>query len=325
MKMLRAWMSLVLVCSTGLIVGAAAAQDGYPSKPIRLVVPYTPAGGTDLLARMVARRLGESLGVTVVIDNRPGADGTIGTNVVAKANPDGYTLLLDGTSQAYNVAFGKQMPYDPARDLMPIVQTGNQQVLLMVNNTLPVKNVKELIAYAKKHPGQLNYGSSSNANALPMELFKVMTDTKMVHVPYRGSGPMLTDLLGGQVQLAMSGAAAPLPHIKAGKLRALGIGDRRRSPSLPNFPTIAQSGVSGFETLQWSGMFAPAGTQTSIIDRLNREVVAILQDPEFKKEMIEAGFDPVEGPNTPQTWRQVIADDVTKWSAIVKQVGLQAK
>src|SRR5690606_12568935 len=204
-----------------------------------------PAGGTDLLARMLARRLAESLGVTIVIDNRPGADGTIGHNVVAKAAPDGYTLLLDGTSQAYNVAFGKEMPYDQTKALMPIVQTANQQVLLMVNNTLPVKNVKELIAYAKAHPGQLNYGSSSNANALPMELFKVMTDTKMVHVPYRGSGPMLTDLLGGQVQLAMSGAAAPLPHIKAGKLRSLGIGDRRRSPSLPDFPTIAQSGAPG--------------------------------------------------------------------------------
>ena len=325
MRILKAWAALTLACSAAWVPVTAQAQTKYPAKPIRLVVPYTPAGGTDLLARMVARNLAKSLEVSVVIDNRPGADGSIGTNVVAKAAPDGYTLLLDGTSQAYNVAFGKQLPYDSAKDLMPIVQTANQQVLLMVNNSLPVNNVKELIVYAKANPGKLNYGSSSNANALPMELFKVMTGTKMLHVPYRGSGPMLTDLLGGQVQLAMSGAAAPLPHIQAGKLRALGIGDSRRSPSLPNFPTIAESGVPGFETLQWSGMFAPAGTPAPIIKRLNQEVVAILKDPAFKKEMIAAGFDPVEGPNTPETWRKVIADDVTKWSAIVKQVGLTAK
>lgn len=325
MKTLRKWAFLTLVCSTVFVPGIGAAQDTYPSKAVRLVVPYTPAGGTDLLARMVGRRLSESLGVPIVIDNRPGADGSIGTNVVAKAEPDGYTLLIDGTSQAYNVAFGKDMPYDSAKDLAPIVQTANQQVLLMVRDTLPVKNVEELIAYARKNPDKLNYGSSSNANALPMELFKVMTGTKMVHVPYRGSGPMLTDLLGGQVDLAMSGAAAPLPHILAGKLRALGIGDSQRSPSLPDFPTIEESGVPGFQTLQWSGMFAPAGTPLPIIERLNREVVSILQDPKFQKQMIEAGFDPVQGPNTPETWRKVIADDVTKWSAIVKQVGLSSK
>ena len=325
MKILKICALLVFAFSAGLTGLQAEAQETYPSKPIRLVVPYTPAGGTDILARMVARRLAESLGVAVIIDNRPGSDGSIGTNIVAKAPADGYTLLIDGTSQANNVAFGKDMPYKSARDLAPIVQTANQQVLLMVRDDLPVKSVKELIAYAKKFPGKLNYGSSSNANALPMELLKVMTGTQMVHVPYRGSGPMLTDLLGGQVDLAMSGAPAPLPHIRAGKLRALGIGDSQRSASLPEFPTIAESGVPGFQTLQWSGMFAPSGTPRPIIERLNREVVAILQDPEFKKQMIEAGFDPVQGANTPEQWGEVIAADVSKWSKVVKLVGLDSK
>ena len=295
-----------------LLAGIAAAapvlaQSGtWPAKPIRLVVPYTPAGGTDILGRMVGRRLADALGVPVVIDNRPGSDGSIGTDIVAKAPPDGYTLLIDGTSQAYNVAFGKKLPYDSARDLAPIVQTANQQVLLLVSTKLPVKTVTELIEYAKANPGKLSYGASSNANALPMELLKNMTGTNIVHVPYRGSGPMLNDLLGGQVELAMSGAAAPLPHVKAGKLRVLGIGDDQRSPSLPEFPTISEAGIPGFQTLQWSGMYAPAGTPRPVIERINREVLAILADPVFKQQMVDAGFDVVNGPNTPERWGALV-------------------
>lgn len=305
-------------------VQPAAAQQGWPSKAIRLIVPYTPAGGTDILARLLGKRLAEALGVPIVVENRPGADGSIGTDAVAKAAPDGYTLLIDGTSQAYNVAFGRKLPYDPVRDLAPIVQTANQQVLLIVNANLPVKSVQELIAYAKANPDKLNYGASSNANVLPMELLKVMTGVKIAHVPYRGSGPMLNDLLSGQVQLAMSGAAAPLPHVKAGKLRVLGIGDDQRSPTLPEFPTVAEAGVPGFQTLQWSGMFAPAGTPRPIIDRVNREVVAILRDPAFRKQVADAGFDPVQGENTPERWRAHIDAEVAKWTDIVKRTGLKA-
>ena len=318
--------------ATALLLGTLAAAamltqaqtSPWPSKPIRLVVPYTPAGGTDILGRMIGRRLADALGVPVLIDNRPGSDGSIGSDIVAKAPPDGYTLLIDGTSQAYNVAFGKKLPYDGARDLAPIVQTANQQVLLLVNASLPVKTVTELIDYAKANPGKLSYGASSNANALPMELLKSMTGTNIVHVPYRGSGPMLNDLLGGQVELAMSGAAAPLPHVKAGKLRVLGIGDDQRSPSLPEFPTISEAGVPGFQTLQWSGMYAPRGTPRPIIDRINQEVVTVLQDPVFKQQMVDAGFDVVTGPNTPERWGSLVAAEVTKWSRIAKMVGLKA-
>lgn len=301
-----------------------ASAQAWPAKPIRLVVPYPPGGGTDLLGRMVARRLSESLGVPILVDNRPGADGSIGTDIVAKAAGDGYTLLIDGTSQAYNVAFKKKLPYDSARDLAPIVQTANQQVLLVASMRLPIRNLLELIEHAKANPGKLTYGSSSNANTLPMELLKTMTGTNIVYVPYRGSAPMLTDLLGGQVDIAMSGAAAPLPHVRAGKLRLLGIGDSQRSPSMPDFPTIAEAGIPGFQTLQWSGLYAPRPTPRAIIERINRDTVAILQDPAMRKQMIDAGFDPVNGPNTPERWGALVAAEVVKWSRIATQTGLKS-
>jgi tripartite-type tricarboxylate transporter receptor subunit TctC len=319
---LKIFIALVacLVCLPG-----QAQEAAWPAKPIKLVVPYTPGGGTDILGRMLGRRLSDALGVPVVIENRPGSDGSIGTDLVAKAAPDGYTLLIDGTSQAYNVAFGKKMAYHSARDLAPIAQTANQQVLLLVNAKVPIQSVQQLIDYAHAHPGKLSYGASSNANALPMELFKILTKTDIVHVPYRGSGPMLNDLLGGQVELSMSGAAAPLPHVRAGTLRVLGIGDDQRSKSLPEFPTISESGVPGFQTLQWSGVYAPAATPKAIVGRLNREIDAIVKDPVFMKQMIEVGFDPVSGPNTPEAWGTLVANEVTKWSAIVKQAGLKTE
>ena len=317
--------TLMAVGATVLCVGVQAQDAQWPTKSIRLVVPYTPGGGTDILGRMLGRRLADALGVSIVIENRPGSDGSIGTDVVAKASPDGYTLLIDGTSQAYNVAFGKKLPYDSVRDLAPIAQTANQQVLLIVNAKVPIQSVQQLIDYARANPGKLSYGASSNANALPMELFKILTKTDIVHVPYRGSGPMLNDLLGGQVELSMSGAAAPLPHVRAGSLRVLGIGDDRRSTSLPEFPTISEAGVPGFQTLQWSGVYAPAATPRVIIERLNREIVSILKDPVFIKQVIEVGFDPVVGINTPEAWGAMVAGEVKKWSAIVKQAGLKAE
>jgi len=319
-------LKLLLAFVVSLVCLPGQAQElAWPAKPIKLVVPYTPGGGTDILGRMLGRRLSDVLGVSVVIENRPGSDGSIGTDVVAKAAPDGYTLLIDGTSQAYNVAFGKKMAYNSARDLAPIAQTANQQVVLLVNAKVPIQSVQQLIEYAHAHPGKLSYGASSNANVLPMELFKILTKTDIVHVPYRGSGPMLNDLLGGQVELSMSGAAAPLPHDRAGSLRVLGIGDDHRSTSMPEFPTLAESGVPGFQTSQWSGVYAPVATPKPIVERLNREIVAIVNDPIFIKQMIEVGFDPVNGPNTPEAWGALVAGEVTKWSAIVKQAGLKAE
>jgi len=316
-------------CLFGLTISIVCLSQGHasqwPTKPIKLVVPYAAGGGTDILGRMIGRRLSDALGVPVVIENRPGSDGSIGTEVVAKAAPDGYTLLIDGSSQAFNVALGKRVSYDSARDLAPIVQTANQQVLLMVNAKLPITNVQELIAYAHVHPGKLSYGASSNANVLPMELFKIMSNTNIVHVPYKGAGPMLNDLLGGQIEISMSGAAAPLPHVRAGSLRVLGIGDDKRAKTLPEFPTIAESGLPGFQTVQWSGMFAPAGTPVSIIERINREVVEILKDPVFRQQMMAAGFDVVEGNQSPDHWRKLIAAEVTKWTDIARQARLKTE
>ena len=317
-----AYVCLILIALFASLLSPANALD-WPSKPIKLVVPYTPGGGTDILGRMIGRRLGDALGVAVVIENRPGSDGSIGTEIVAKAAPDGYTLLIDGSSQALNVAFGKKMAYDSARDLIPIVQTANQQVLLMVNARLPIKSINELIAYAQANPGKLSYGASSNANVLPMELFKLMSNTDIVHVPYKGAGPMLNDLLGGQIEISMSGAAAPLPHVRAGSLHVLGIGDDKRAATLPEFPTIAESGLPGFQTVQWSGMFAPAGTAQSIIQRINHEVVQILKDPAFRQQMMAAGFDVVDGDQSPEHWRALIAAEVTKWTQIARQAGLK--
>ena len=320
LRLTRAILAGALIFST--LLSSTLASD-WPTKPIKLVVPYAPGGGTDILGRMIARKLGDALGVTVVVENRPGSDGSIGTEIVARASPDGYTLLIDGSSQAFNVAFGKKMAYDSARDLAPIVQTANQQVLLMVNAKLPIKSVKDLIAYAQANPGKLSYGASSNANVLPMELFKIMSGTDIVHVPYKGAGPMLNDLLGGQIEISMSGAAAPLPHVRAGSLNVLGIGDDKRAATLPEFPTIAESGLPGFQTVQWSGMFAPAGTPDRIITRINLAVVEILNDPIFRQQMMAVGFDAVEGDQSPEKWRSLIAAEVTKWTKIARQAGLK--
>jgi len=314
---------MLLVVS--LLLPFYARGEEWPVKPIKLVVPYTPGGGTDIMGRLIGRRLAEALGVPVVIENRPGSDGSIGTDLVAKSAPDGYTLLIDGTSQAFNVAFGKKMAYDSARDLTPVAQVANQQVLLLVNAKLPIKNLRELVLYLKANPGKLSYGSSSNANTLPMELFKLMTGTDIVLVPYRGSGPMLNDLLGGQIELAMSGAAAPLPHVRAGNLRVLGIGDDHRSATLPEFPTIAEEGVPGFQTVQWSGVYAPAGTPPDIVRRLNTEIVKILSDSAFQQQMMDVGFDIVTTENTPASWAKLVADEVSKWSDIVKRADLRTQ
>jgi tripartite-type tricarboxylate transporter receptor subunit TctC len=320
LRLMRAILTGALIFST--LLSSTLASD-WPTKPIKLVVPYAPGGGTDILGRMIARKLGDALGVAVVVENRPGSDGSIGTEIVARALPDGYTLLIDGSSQAFNVAFGKKMTYDSARDLAPIVQTANQQVLLMVNAKLPIQSVKDLIAYAQANPGKLSYGASSNANVLPMELFKIMSKTDIVHVPYKGAGPMLNDLLGGQIEISMSGAAAPLPHVRAGSLHVLGIGDDKRAATLPEFPTIAEAGLPGFQTVQWSGMFAPAGTPDHIIRRINQAVVEILKDPIFRQQMMAVGFDAVEGDQSPEKWRSLIAAEVTKWTKIARQAGLK--
>lgn len=309
----------------GIVMAAVSfsvSAQGYPSKPVRLIVPYAPGGGTDVLARMIAQRLTEALNESIVVDNRAGVDGIVGAEIMARAAPDGYTLLIISSSHAINVALGKKLPYDTIRDFAPITQTANQQLLLVVHPSMPVKTVKEFLEYVKARPGKLNYGSSSNATALPMELFKSMTSTDIQHIPYKGSGPMMNDLLGGHVQMSMSGAVSAVPHVKAGRLRAIAIGDSKRSSFLPDVPTVAEGGVPGYQAVIWTGMFAPAKTPRAIIDRLNKEVVRILHVPAFSERISSLGADVVGSP--PAEWGKFLASEITKWAKVAKVAGFKA-
>jgi tripartite-type tricarboxylate transporter receptor subunit TctC len=311
---------LLWFCLSPIAFIASAHAQSYPSKPVRMVVPYLPGGGTDTLARMIVQRLTEALNQSVVVDNRPAVDGIVGSEVVARSNPDGYTLMLISSSHAINSALGRKLPYT-TRDFAPITQTANQQILLVVHPSVPAKSVKELISYAKANPDKLNYGSSSNAVALPMELFKTMSGTRIQHVPYKGSGQMIIDLVGGQIQMAIAGAVSSIPHVKSGKLRALAIGDSKRSAYLPEIPTIAEAGVPGYQASIWSGMFAPAKTPRPIIDRLNKEVVKIVQARDFRDQLLQLGSDPVG--NTPEEWGRFIEEEIVKWGKIAKTAGMR--
>lgn len=305
-----------------LALATSAQAQTYPNKPIRLIVPFAPGGGTDVLARMIAAKLGEALGQSVVIDNRPGSDGIVGSEVLARANPDGYTLIIVSASHAINPALGRKLPYDTMKDFTYITQTAVQQVLLFVHPSVPAKSVKELIALVKAKPNGYNYGSSSNAAALPMELFKSMSGAQIQHIPYKGSGPMLNDLLGGQIHMSIGGAVSAIPHLKSGKLRGLAVGDSKRIAALPDMPTIAEAGVPGYHATIWTGMMAPAKTPEAIIERVNREVVKIVQDKEFTARMQQLGSDTAG--TTPREWRQFVESEVTKWTKIAKAANMTA-
>jgi tripartite-type tricarboxylate transporter receptor subunit TctC len=297
------------------------SAQAYPTKPVRLLVPFAAGGGTDTLARMIAQRLTESIGQTVVVDNRPAVDGVVATETVAKAAPDGYTLILVSSSHAINPALRKSLPYDTQKDFAPITQTAVQQLLLITHPSVPAKNVRELVALLKADSSRYNYGSSSNATALPMELLKSMAGVQVQHIPYKGTAPMMNDLIGGQVQLAISGAIGAIPHVKTGRLRGLAIGDSQRSATLPDIPTIAESGVPGYQASIWTGMFGPAKLPRAIIDKVHKEVVRIVQQPDFKAKLNQMGSEPVG--STPEAWGKFIEIEIVKWAKIAKIAGLK--
>ena len=310
--------SSLLACAAG-----AHAASAYPDRPVRMIVPFTPGGGTDLVARMIAQKLGENLGQPVVVDNRPAVDGVVGTEIAARSQPDGYTLLQVSTSHAINVALGRKLPYDTLKDFAPIAHTANQQLILVVNPGLPVRTVKELIALGRAKPDALNYGSSSNATALPTELFKAMTGIQAQHIPYKGSPPMLADLIAGQIQMSIAAAISAIPQVKAGKLRVLAIGDSRRSSEMPDLPTIAEAGVPGYQATIWSGLLAPAGTPAPIIERLNREVVKAVRAPDFRAKLLELGAESVG--STAAEWGSFLRSEIEKWQKIAKRAGMRAE
>ena len=310
--------SSLLACAAG-----AHAASAYPDRPVRMIVPFTPGGGTDLVARMIAQKLGENLGQPVVVDNRPAVDGVVGTEIAARSQPDGYTLLQVSTSHAINVALGRKLPYDTLKDFAPIAHTANQQLILVVNPGLPVRTVKELIALGRAKPDALNYGSSSNATALPTELFKAMTGIQAQHIPYKGSPPMLADLIAGQIQMSIAAAISAIPQVKAGKLRVLAIGDSRRSSEMPDLPTIAEAGVPGYQATIWSGLLAPAGVPAPIIERLNREVVKAVRAPDFRAKLLELGAESVG--STAAEWGAFLRSEIEKWQKIAKRAGMRAE
>jgi len=308
--------ALLTVCVSG------AWAQAYPTKPIRLVVPFPAGGTTDILAREVGQRLSMTLGQPVVIDNRPGAAGNIGADLVAKSAPDGYTLLM-GTvgTHAINASLYAKMPYDHVKDFAPVILVAGVPNVLEVNPALPVNSVADLIKLAKAKPGQINFASSGSGTSIHLsgELFKTMAGVDMTHVPYKGSAPAITDLIGGQVQVMFDNLPSSLQFIKAGKLRAIAVTSAKRAPALPDVPTIAESGLPGFEASSWFGIVAPAGTPPAIIARINNDVDQWLQSSEAKEKLLAQGAIPAGG--TPEQFAAHIRAETEKWAKVVKASG----
>jgi len=324
--MIRIAMRVLSVATVFACVAAAGnalcQAPAYPAKPIRLVVPFPPGGATDILARDVAQKLTEAWGQSVVVDNRPGAGGNIGAELVAHASPDGYTLLM-GTvgTHAINASLYAKMPYDHIRDFAPVILVAGVPNVLVVNPALPVNSVAELIAYAKANPGKLNFASSGNGTSIHLsgELFKVMAGVQMTHVPYKGSAPAVQDLISGQVQLMFDNLPPSLPQIKAGKLRALAVTSATRAPALPDVPTMAEAGLPGFEASSWFGVLAPAGTPPAIVAKLNAEIAKWLATPEAKERLSKQGANAAGG--SPEDFVKHIAAETAKWAKVVKDSG----
>jgi tripartite-type tricarboxylate transporter receptor subunit TctC len=317
---------IALVAIASLLAIPAFAQQAYPNRPVRLVVPYPPGGPTDLIGRVVADLLGKRLGQQIIVDNRGGAATVIGAEIAARAAPDGYTLLVATiTTLAVTPALQKKLPYDPERDFVPISMLATQPYLLAVTNALPAPSVKQLVAYAKANPGKLSFGSAGvGAGAhLAGEMFKHLAGIDVVHVPYKGTGPAITDLIGGQIAYMFGGISAIHPHVQAGRLRALAVSSAKRSPSLPDMPTVAEGGVTGYGTNSWNSLVAPRGTPQAVVTRLNADIVAALGQPEVRDRLRSQGID--TDPGTPAQLAAHIKSERARFDKLIKTVGLQPR
>src|SRR5688572_21184766 len=315
--MMRAFTCRFVLAALACCAPIAAAQD-YPRKAVRLIAPFAPGGSTDLLARLVAQKLSERWGQSVLVDNRTGAGGHIGAELAARAAPDGYTLLVAGAPHAIGVSLYRKLGYDLAKDLAPISNLATYPSAIVVHPTLPVRTVKDLVALAKARPGELNFGSagSGSPNHLALELFKTMAKVSMVHVPYKGgSGQLIGDLVAGQVQLASMGLPPAMPHIKGGKLRVVAVTGAKRSALLPDAPTVAEGGLPGFDVTSWYGMFGPAALPRDIVMKVNADIAAILATPDMKERLSSSGADPA--PTTPEDLARLVREEIAKWSKVV--------
>jgi tripartite-type tricarboxylate transporter receptor subunit TctC len=316
---------LLVSIATALTLFAAAVQaQTWPTKPIRLIVSYPPGGVTDVVARRVAQPLSEQLGQSIVVENKPGANGMIGTDTVANAAPDGYTLLMLVDGNTILPSIMKQMPYDTAKAFAPITQLGRGAHVIVVHPSLPVRSLAELIDYARKRPGELSYASPGLASpqSLSVEAIKAAKGIDMVHVPYKGGGQAIADVASGTVKVGVLGLAPTLPHLKSGKLIALAVTGGQRIPLLPDVPTVGEAAVPGFETVQWQGMVAPAATPPAVIARLHGELLRIMARPEVVERLQGIGLDNTTSP-APDDFRRLIDNDLKRWPAIVKAAGIE--
>ena len=318
-----AWTRGVLLAFAVIVVALPVHAQNYPVRPVRMIVPFSPGGATDVPARILAQRLSEAFGHQIVIDNRPGAGGVLGADAVAKAPPDGYTLLLTATTHVISASLYKKLPYDAIRDFAPVMLIGSGPNVLTVHPSLPAKNVRELIALAKARPGKIDYASSGNGSSQHLfgALFMSLADIRMMHIPYKGSAPATTDLIAGQVSVGFPGIALVLPHTKAGRLRALAVTSAERSKAMPDVPSIAEAGVPGYAATLWLGLLAPRGTPPQIVQKLFDEIAKLLRQPEVESAYLATGTDVTI--SNPEQFGLFVKAEYDKWAKVIKAVDAQ--
>ena len=316
---------LALMLAMAASIVAPAAAQNYPIKTVRLIAPFAPGGATDVLARLTAQKLGERWGQSVIVDNRAGAGGNIGAEAAVRSAPDGYTLLVAGAPHAINMTLYRNLTYDLARDLVAINRIAGYPSAIVVHPSVPAKSVKELVALARARPGDLNFGSPGpgSPNRLAVELFMIMANVKMTHIPYKGgSGQMVTDLVAGHVQLASIGLPPSMEYVKAGRLRAIAVTSTKRSPLLPDVPTVSEAGLPGFDVTSWYGIFAPAALPGNLVARVNGDVSAILQAPDLRERLQRMDAEP--SPLSPEDFARFVREEIAKWAKVVKASGATA-
>jgi tripartite-type tricarboxylate transporter receptor subunit TctC len=316
-------MTSMMILMAALLTALPAAAQQFPTKPLKLIVPFAPGGGADLAARIVAQKLGENLGQQIVIENQGGGGTIIGTAMAAKSAPDGYTLLVGSPTLTINPSLRTDLPFDTLKDLQPIGQMVRQPLVVVVYPGLPIKDVASLLAYAKAHPGEVSVGSPGvgSAGHLATELMNLKAGVQLLHVPYKGAGPAISDLLGGQISMMFASITAVKDHIEAGKLRAIAVSTAERSRIMPNLPTVAESGIPGYDAGGWSGILAASGTPDAVVKKLNAELVRALDDESVKNRLLKDGAEPAPGPA--QAFGKFLVDDVAKWAAVIKAANIK--